>query len=1163
MKARSLALIALFALSAPALAQKRQPRDPRKPKVLSGGPELTPAEREALRELERDMERFAAAAERHQARTRSILLRRYEQQKASLEDRYSSRISAADNAQMTRRLNAIEILEKFVKNYPNHPQFTPDSMFRLADLYLDQANADFEKAFDAQADAELADDADLDDLDDDSELVADYSKAIGMWGGIVERFPEYRQRGSSLYLLAYYLKQTGEDRRALQVARGLVCGNKYDPTAAPEPAPSREQVREALAQSGKIQLDPYANCTPATQERNIIEDAWVRIVGDIHFLTPGELGNAIAAYQRIEKDKESNFYDEALYKLAWSYYRNDNFLEGIRAFDESIKYSDSLVAKGQEPLELRPEALQYIAISFTDPWSVEEQPDPVRAFERAYSFYKERLEEPHVRDVFVQLGDTFEILEAWDQAIDSWKIALKYYPVHVDNPTVHQKVVTAFQSKGERELADEEAARMTTLYAPGSEWYKANETDREAMLLAGRIGESMLKSAALNMHRTAQEARKEYGETPSEEKKERYVGLYRKAGELYKRFVAENPTSPDVYEFTYFLGDALFWAEDYMAAIEHYRWVRDHQDLSSKRFKKAALSIVQSYEKEIERQVAAGELAKPPEPTVEDLKGMKGSIKSMDVPRIFKQWQAALDEYQNLVKDPESAPTMGYLAGLISYRFLNLDDAAKRFEYTVTKFCGEENAVKAKDALLAIYEARGEDEKFQATNERFIKEQCGSETDIRLAKAQNRSKKFREAEALTLDGDHDYAAVSFFRYYKKNPDDDPNKPVALYNAALNYDKAGKPKTAVYLYKEFTESPLKSFRDSEYYLTALYLTAVSYNNAFDYENAVKTYLNVVDVAGQRGRKAPAGIDLSLAEIQRTSIYNAAVLRELDRVYEGKTGAVALYRRYATLSSDRKERDKALWAVARIYKNSDQLGRLAKAYAEWRQAHGRDKDNADKYVYSYYMLAKEYEKRGQTRFANNMKKETIRAWESIGQPKGGAAADMAGEFGFENAQAFQKSSFDKFRINKPPKTKKEAEAVLDKLDSTADSARAKYRALSRYESGVWGLGALVRIGDTFFFQGLKLKEAPVPKEIEQLDEKFPDKDILLQYQDAIDKIAQPLIDQAALQWEKVVTAGRQKGVANQWTRLAQERLHDFIDQSRFPVLRQDIVKGTEQP
>ena len=49
-------------------------------------------------------------------------------------------------------------------------------------------------------------------------------------------------------------------------------------------------------------------------------------------------------------------------------------------------------------------------------------------------------------------------------------------------------------------------------------------------------------------------------------------------------------------------------------------------------------------------------------------------------------------------------------------------------------------------------------------------------------------------------------AIAFYRYYKKTPPDDPNRPVAHYNAAVAYDKSGKPKTAVYLYKEFTDIP---------------------------------------------------------------------------------------------------------------------------------------------------------------------------------------------------------------------------------------------------------------------------------------------------------------------------------------------------------------------
>ena len=138
-------------------------------------------------------------------------------------------------------------------------------------------------------------------------------------------------------------------------------------------------------------------------------------------------------------------------------------------------YYDKLVASGKDPLELRPEAIQYIAISFTDPWSLDEQSNPERSWTRVMDFYKGREKEPHIRDVFVQLGETFKILQAYPQAIDAWRVALKHTPLHAKNPMAHQSIVTAFEAMGDKDGADEEAAKLASTYSICGEWYLANE----------------------------------------------------------------------------------------------------------------------------------------------------------------------------------------------------------------------------------------------------------------------------------------------------------------------------------------------------------------------------------------------------------------------------------------------------------------------------------------------------------------------------------------------------------------------------------------------------------------------------------------------------------------------------------------------------------------
>jgi hypothetical protein len=103
----------------------------------------------------------------------------------------------------------------------------------------------------------------------------------------------------------------------------------------------------------------------------------------------------------------------------------------------------------------------------------------------------------------------------------------------------------------------------------------------------------------------------------------------------------------------------------------------------------------------------------------------------------------------------------------------------------------------------------------------------------------------------------------------------------------------------------------------------------------------------------------------------------------------------------------------------------------------------------------------------------------------------------------------------------------------------------------------------VGDVFYFQALKIAEIPVPKEIEQMDQKYPDKNILSQYMEVLQGLVKPLEDQAKQQWIKVVDAGKAHGISNKWTQLAQERLHDFISQEQFPVQRESLKEGTEKP
>lgn len=132
-----------------------------------------------LKELEGDYKHYIGEAERHQQRMRAVIQRELDARIKELEKRYAEGIAAAEAERHRRHLETVALLEKFIADYPDHEQFTPDAMFRLADLYLDESEWDLEQR-------------ELVALPTDN-LIADYSKSLAMWQTILDRFPKFRQ----------------------------------------------------------------------------------------------------------------------------------------------------------------------------------------------------------------------------------------------------------------------------------------------------------------------------------------------------------------------------------------------------------------------------------------------------------------------------------------------------------------------------------------------------------------------------------------------------------------------------------------------------------------------------------------------------------------------------------------------------------------------------------------------------------------------------------------------------------------------------------------------------------------------------------------------------------------------------------------------------------
>ena len=134
--------------------------------------------------------------------------------------------------------------------------------------------------------------------------------------------------------------------------------------------------------------------------------------------------------------KDSPYYDRALYKLAWSYYRDNRFPEAVREFDNLVRFADTRTAAGQKVgSDLRPEAVQYLGVSFGEPdWDGDNVPDPINGLQRMIEFYRGREGEPHVREVFQRLGDIYFDQTKYDDAVAVYKALLEAVAVLLRRP---------------------------------------------------------------------------------------------------------------------------------------------------------------------------------------------------------------------------------------------------------------------------------------------------------------------------------------------------------------------------------------------------------------------------------------------------------------------------------------------------------------------------------------------------------------------------------------------------------------------------------------------------------------------------------------------------------------------------------------------------------
>src|SRR5947207_14737854 len=126
---------------------------------------------------------------------RMIVKRAHADKVREINNKYDPQIAINDKEARNRRRDAIAAFEAFLRQYPNDKRWTPDAMFRLAELYYEKSAEEYLDADEAYKKAIEGPNA-----PDTPPPKVDYTPTITLYKRLLTEFPNYRLLDAAYYL---------------------------------------------------------------------------------------------------------------------------------------------------------------------------------------------------------------------------------------------------------------------------------------------------------------------------------------------------------------------------------------------------------------------------------------------------------------------------------------------------------------------------------------------------------------------------------------------------------------------------------------------------------------------------------------------------------------------------------------------------------------------------------------------------------------------------------------------------------------------------------------------------------------------------------------------------------------------------------------------------
>ena len=338
-------------------------------------------------------------------------------------------------------------------------------------------------------------------------------EAIALYKKLLTEYPNYKDNDQVLYQLARAYDELGRTDEAMETMERAIRAN-----------PNSVHFDEVQFRRGE------------------------------YFFTRRKFRDAENAYSAITNlGPRSSYYELALYKLGWTFYKQELYEEAVQNYMALLDYKVSTGYNFDEKHEKQDErrvadTFRAVSLSFSNLGGPE-------AVQQYFSSTKSRSHEDRV---YSNLGEYYLTKLRYDDAAKTYNAFIALHPFHRASPRFSMRVVETFTKGGFPKLVLESKRDFASKYGLQAEYWQHNKPEESPEVLA--YLKTDLKDLATHYHAEYQSSQ------DANEKLANYHEALRWYGDYLKSF----PKDAESPAINYRLADLLFENKDFGEAAKQY-----------------------------------------------------------------------------------------------------------------------------------------------------------------------------------------------------------------------------------------------------------------------------------------------------------------------------------------------------------------------------------------------------------------------------------------------------------------------------------------------------------------------------------------------------------------------------------------------------------------